>query len=148
MFPTVHTFPEPPRRLARPGGRAGSFARPTAHDACARPSGARAGANFRLPPHRLAGWRGQFAVTAPLPYLSRLLAEDHQHALDRVAEGQFQAALHQLAEHAKNSDLSQRQLARQLGLPESTLRKIMSGRADAHKWLPKLQPVLRRLTSN
>ncbi len=59
-----------------------------------------------------------------------------------------QDALFVLHTIAQSKEWSQRELAKEIGLKESTLRKIKSGRGDLPFWLPKLETALARLNSS
>jgi ribosome-binding protein aMBF1 (putative translation factor) len=57
----------------------------------------------------------------------------------------LQASLDRLLEYAAAEELSRRKLAVKIGIPESSLRKIGSGRVNPSDWLPRLEAALAKL---
>lgn len=61
------------------------------------------------------------------------------------AANRLQFACMNLESFAQDMEWSQRKLAGQLGLKESTWRKIKAGNADSKIWLPKLEAAVTRM---
>lgn len=115
------------------------MARRTAHDACAQPS--RRSVRLSITESQAAkiGLSARWQAA-----WDRKLRRDSQKA---IVSHRLQDALNQLDAIAESEEWSQRKLAAKVGLPESTLRKIKSGRADSAIWLPRIQAAASKLTA-
>lgn len=135
-------------------GRLGTFSRPrqtsrnpasammtpkNAHDApCA---GLNAGIRRALDVSRLP--ESQFVnrrIAIHREFQSRQTAQ-------QTISARLQAACKALETVAQANEWSQTKLASQVGVKESTFRKIKMGRADSAYWLPKLEAAVARLST-
>ena len=66
----------------------------------------------------------------------------------RLATDRLNECVMQLLDRAKSEQWSQRQLASQIAIPETTFRRIRDQKVNAVEWLPKVQTALNRLKTS
>lgn len=131
--------------LDAPGSRSTVLSHSSAANRLPRPLRAGNGPNCALSGKRMTTLRGEFTVARPIGCLARLISEAHADARRRHAASELERSVSQLLARAEIEEWSGRELARRVGIPERSLRRVRAGHVDPLAWLPRIKPALTRL---